>query len=197
MAALADLDTTNWFTGYGKIVYDPVRETLRTKNDWWVVLDISETITDYYRWWANRHVNPLRYSKEDQIFWTWPHLRDKREDLLPPTWGAHMSIIRGEKPPKNKMHLWKKYDGKIVQFKYSNNLRYSGDKPVKFIDGRTAEVDPDKHGVYWFVDAVCDTGKRIRDEFGFPSHWSFHITVGRVRQEQNFVYVPPKKSILL
>lgn len=169
MANLADVDTTNWFSSWGTIEYDPDRGDMRNKTKWWVVLNLDKGITDYYRWWANRHINPLRYSAEDKQRWTWPQLKDKREDLYLPAWGPHMSIVRGEEPRNNLMHLWKKYHGQRVEFKYSNNVRFSGD---------TADVG-DKHGVYWFVDAVCPIGKQIREEFGFRSHWTFHITVGR------------------
>ncbi len=170
MANLADVDTTNWFSSKGTIVYDPDRGEMKARTQWWVVMNLDRSITDYYRWWANRHINPLRYNAEDRQHWQWKNLKDKREDLLVPAWGAHMSIIRGEKPRPELMHLWKKYDGMVVDFKYSNNVRYSGD---------TSEVPAEKHGVYWFVDAVCDVGKQMREEFGFRSHWTFHITVGR------------------
>lgn len=194
--ATKQAQTENWFHGRGKLVYDPFRGEMKSKTTWWVVVELDESITDYYRWWANRHINPLRYCEADKYVakpgggreFTWPSLRDKREDLVVPAWGAHMSIVRGEEPRDELKHLWKKYDGQIVDFRYSNNLRFSGD---------TSNIDPAKHGVYWFVDAICDVGKKVRDEFRLPSNWKFHITVGRVRAGQDFKYVPPKKSVLL
>ena len=170
MALLADIDNTNWHTGVGRVVYDPNRGDMKNKIHWWAVVELDRSITDYYRWWANRHINPLRYDAFDRQKQSWAQLKDKRFDLLEPSWGAHMSIIRGEKPREAKMDLWKKYHGKQVEFKYSNNVRYSGD---------TSDVG-DKNGVYWFVDATCDVGKTIRDELGFASNWAFHITIGRV-----------------
>lgn len=173
----------DWFTAKGKIVYDPIRGSMKSKTDWWVVVELDSSITDYYRWWANRHINPLRYNDLDRQHYTWAQLKDKREDLVLPAWGAHMSIVRGERPRPDRMHLWKKYDGQIVEFKYSNNLRYSGD---------TSDVG-DKNGVFWFVDSICDTGKRIRDELGFPSNWAFHITVGRTNASRPPLIIPKVK----
>ena len=42
--------------------------------------------------------------------------KEKWIDLCQPSWDAHISIIRGEKPPKGLEHLWKKYDGQKVEF---------------------------------------------------------------------------------
>lgn len=171
MAFLADVDTTNWFTGKGTIVYDPDRGDMKARTKWWVVVNLDQGITDYYRWWANRCVNPLRVSAEDRTKQSYKLRGVQDEDLLVPAWGAHMTIIRGEKPREAQMHLWRKYDGQTVDFKYSPNVRYSGD---------TKDVG-EKNGRYWFIDAVCPLGKQMRDEFGFASNWTFHITVGRTR----------------
>lgn len=185
--------TADWLTGKGKIVYDPKRGNMRNKTEWWCVIEVDRGITDYYRWWANKQVNPLGYTEADKYDaegrYTWHSLRDKREDLMLPSWGAHMSIVRGERPRADLQHLWKKYDGQIVEFKYSPNVRFSGDKP-------SSSLDPEKEGVYWFVDAICDAGKHIRDELQKPSDWKFHITVGRVRQGQDFKYIPPQRKLL-
>jgi len=162
--------TRNWFTSWGTVVYDPDRGDMKAKTKWWVVVELDRGITDYYRWWANRFINPLRYDALDRQKASWALHKDKRQDLHLPAWGPHMSIIRGEKPRPHLMHLWKKYDGQRVEFKYSNVVRFSGDTPGS---------SSDKLGVYWFVDAVCDVGKAMRDEFELPSHWKFHITVGR------------------
>lgn len=183
----------DWLTGKGKVVYDPFRGGMKNKIDWWCVIELDDSITDYYRWWANKYVNPLGYTDADKYDakgnFTWHSLRDKREDLMLPSWGAHMSIVRGEKPREDLMHLWRKYHGQIVEFKYSPNVRFSGDTSG-------SSMDPDKQGVYWFIDAKCELGTHIRDELEKPSHWNFHITVGRVRQGQDFKYIPPVRKPL-
>ncbi|HYG36765.1 MAG TPA: hypothetical protein VEC99_18375 [Clostridia bacterium] len=144
----------DWHKGTGRIVYDPPRPGLKRKRDWWVVVELDQGITDYYRWWVNRMLlNPLGF---------------ERKGLQMPSWGPHMSIIRGEKPWPDKMHLWKKYDGQQVEFHYDYKVRQSGDT--------TGADRPDN---YWFVDAVCPLGTQMREEFGYKSDWKFHITVGR------------------
>lgn len=136
-----------WHTGYGYIKYDPYRPGLKRKKNWWAVVTVDREITRYYRWWVK---------KENWI------------ELCQPSWDAHISIIRGEKPPKNLEHLWKKYDGQKIEFRYKHHVRQSGD---------TTGGDRPDH--YWFIEVDCPKLKEIRDEFGFPSNWKFHITVGR------------------
>ncbi|MNK46285.1 hypothetical protein D3C87_650670 [compost metagenome] len=152
--ATKQAQTDNWFHGRGKLVYDPVRPGLKSKNKWWVVVELDRGITDYYRWWVNKEIlNPLGF---------------ERKGLQMPAWGAHMSIVRGEQPRPDKLHLWNKYNGETVDFRYSYVVRQSGDT-----------TGGDRPDVFWFVDSICAKGKALRDELGFPSNWKFHITVGR------------------
>jgi len=129
-------------TSHGRIVYDPNRHGMKNKTQWWAVVNIDREITRYYRWWVQ---------KEFHI------------ELADPSWDAHISIIRGERPPSDKMHLWKKYHGEHIEFKYGHNVR----------QGRRDE------GLYWHVDVESPQLIAIRDEFGFPSDWKLHITIGR------------------
>lgn len=130
-----------WHTSTGIIKYDPPRPGMKRKTDWWAIVKVDREITRYYRWWVWR-----RYMI----------------DLKQPAWNAHISIIRGEKPPKDRRHLWKKYDGMKVEFRYSHEVRQVRNKPE-----------------FWFVEVDCPFLKQIRDEFGFPSNWRQHITIGR------------------
>ncbi len=136
-----------WHTGYGYIKYDPPRGRMKKKTNWWAVVNIDREITRYYRWWIQKELHV---------------------ELCKPSWDAHVSIIRGEQPPIELQHLWKKYDGQRVEFKYKHCVRQSGDT--------TGNDRPDH---YWFVEVDCPLLKQIRDEFGFPSNWKQHITVGR------------------
>ena len=136
-----------YHTGTGIIKYDPPRGKMKKKTQWWAVVNVDREITRYFRWWVQTelHIN-----------------------LYKPSWDAHVSIIRGERPPEHKQHLWKKYDGQKIEFKYSVNVRQSGD---------TTGWDRPEH--YWFVEVDCPLLKQIRDEFGFKSDWKQHITIGR------------------
>ena len=85
--------------GTGILVYDPSRPGLKSKTDWWAVVNTDAEICRYYRWWVWR-----RYMIE----------------LQQPSWGAHVSVIRGGKPPtEEKVRLWKKYQGEKIEFEYS------------------------------------------------------------------------------
>ena len=66
------------------------------------------------------------------------------------------------------MHLWKKYDGQIVEFEYKHFPRQSGDT--------TGGDRPDS---YFFVDIRAPELIDIRKEFGFPTNWNLHLTVAR------------------
>lgn len=131
----------------GIIKYDPPRPGMKKRTKWWAIVEVDREITRYFRWMVKRNLHV---------------------DLCQPSWDAHISIIRGEKPPKDKMHLWKKYHGKKVKFKYHVNVRRSGD---------TTGWDRPDH--FWFVEVECPLLKQIRDEFGFPSNWKQHLTIGR------------------
>jgi len=133
--------------GTGIIKYDPYRGGMKKKTQWWAVVEVDKEITRYFRWMVKKNL------------WI---------DLAQPSWDAHISIIRGERPPGNKIDLWKKYDGQKIDFKYSLNVRQSGD---------TTGWDRPSH--YWFVEIDCPQLKQIREEFGFPSDWKQHITIGR------------------
>lgn len=128
------------FTSTGIIKYDPNRYGMKRRTEWWAVVNVDREITRYFRWWVQNRYGII---------------------LNQPAWDAHISIIRGEKPLKNKMHLWKKYDGKKVEFKYSN-IVVQAKKPE-----------------FWTVDVYCPFLKKIREEFGFKSDWNQHITIGR------------------
>jgi hypothetical protein len=131
----------------GIIQYDPYRPGLKKKKDWWCVLNIDADITRYYRWWA---------------------FKEMGVELNKPSWGSHVSIIRGEKPFPNNMDLWKKYNGLEVEFTYSSNVRQAGD--------RTGLSVPSP---FWFIDVECDFLIDIRKEMGFPYDYGLHLTIGR------------------
>lgn len=138
----------NWHTGTGKIVYDPYRGNLKKKPHWWCVVEVDKEITRLFRWWIEKEL----------------HVKG----LCQPSWDAHISVIRGEKPPQHLMHLWKKYDGQEVTFKYAQNPRQTGDT-----------TGGDRPGWYWFVEVEAPFLIDIRKEFGYPHDWKLHLTVGR------------------
>lgn len=135
------------FKSTGKIIYDPYRGNMNKRTDWWCVVNVDREITRYYRWWVKNR------------YWI---------DLCQPSWDAHISVIRGEKPKPELMHLWKKYDKQIVEFEYSHEVRRSGDT-----------TGWDRPDCYWFVNVYCPQLIEIRKEFELPHDWNLHLTIGR------------------
>lgn len=138
-----------YHTGTGRIKYDPYRGQMKAKTQWWAVLECDDQITDYYR-----SVVEKQYGIK----------------LHQPSWGAHVSIIRGEKPRDDLMHLWKKYDNRKVEFKYGHFPRYNGDTRV---------VTSHKNGNFWFLDIDAPFLVDIRKELQLPYDWKLHMTLGR------------------
>ena len=136
-----------WFETKGKIAYDPERGRLKKKPDWWAVVNLDPEISRYYRYQVKR---------------------DLGVDLHKPSWGTHVSIIRGEKPYPDKMHLWKKYHGIEVNIKYHHVVRYSGD------------TSHDRPELYWFVNVESPCLIDIRKELNLPCNFGLHMTIGRI-----------------
>lgn len=131
------------FQTTGVIKYDPHRPGLRRNNNWWCVVETDDDITHYYRWLLERRYHITTH---------------------PPSWGSHISIIRGERPPQNKQHLWKMYDGIKL-----DDIWYSG-----YIGG---------NGKFWWVRVYHPLFKQIRKQFNFPSNWGQHLTIARQHEK--------------
>ncbi len=127
----------------GTIIYDPDRGTMKNRVKWWCILKTPDGILDYYK------------SVLEKELW----LGDK---LQRGNWGGHVSMIRGERPRPDKMHLWKKYHKQKVKLKYNNYL---------INDGK-----------FWYINIVCDEIIAIRKEMGLPHDWSLHMTIARTKE---------------
>lgn len=140
-----------WIKGTGKLIYDPHRPGMKKRTKWWCVINVDRSITEYYRWWIKKEL----------------HIKE----LKPPSWNAHISVIRGEEPEENLKYLWKKYHGEMVEFKYKHHPRRSGDRNFDLRENR-----PDN---FWFIEVICPRAIEIRKELNRPTHWKLHLTVGR------------------
>ncbi len=153
---------TQWIRGTGKIKYDPPRGDMKRKTKGWCIIEVDREITRYYRWWIDREI--FNKTGVDGF------------GLCQPSWDAHISIIRGEgdlkKVPAEKLKkLWKKYDGKTIEFFYKPDVHNVGK------NGFSGD------NFFWSITVKCDFGKEMREELGLPSHWNFHLTVGRYYEE--------------
>jgi len=131
------------FRSTGRLTYDPTLalKVKTTKDPYWLILDCDDEIARYYRWLARRH-----------LYLDW---------LVPPAWGAHISILRGETPAFPE--YWGADAGKRLAFEYSGELRSNG-----------------KH--YW-LDIVSPEIADIRDRLGLgrkPRFSNFHLTIGNL-----------------
>lgn len=120
----------------------------------------------------------LKYSKDklivevdkglsDYYYGTIPKYFDKQRQMYSP----HISVVRKEIPPN--MQFWGKYEGKSINFLYSN-----------YINQGT---------VYFWLNAFCKELEDIRIELGLPVHSlytlppegfvkCFHITLGNLKK---------------
>ena len=143
-----------WFESTGRIVYDPHRPGMKRRTQWWCIVEVDKEITRYYREWIKQqglNLHDVAYSGNQR----------KVERLIAPAWDAHISVIRGEKPRPDLMHLWKKYDGETVTFKYEHNPRRS------------------KRDDYWTVEVDCPYLVNIRKELERPYNWPLHLSVAK------------------
>lgn len=134
-------------------MYDPPRPGMSYRKDWWCVVNLNKEITRYYRWWLSF---------------------EKHIHLQPPSWDAHISIVRGEKPRPEFMDAWKKYQGKQIEFFYE-----PGSIRVDRSQRTDARADSAVGGEYYFIDVVCPILDDIRRDLGLRTGYKFHFTVGR------------------
>lgn len=138
-------------TGTGTIIYDPRRPGLQSRNQWWCVVNTDDSIADYYRWW-------LRYEK---------HIH-----LQPPAWGAHISVIRGEKPQGQLLELWKKYHNQRITFIYDHVGQVKTARSKRHVQGENS-------GTFYYVKVQCPLLTEIRHEMNLKTDWDLHMTIGR------------------
>jgi len=133
----------------GKLVYDPYRGDMKNRTEWWCVVQVDREITRYYRYWVR-----CRYGIE----------------LFQPSWDAHTSVVRGEKPRTEKLRaLWGKYQGERVEFEYG----------IEPYNGNAKGTKHDNAEVFWMIDVFCPRFNEIRDEFGLRTFYNYHLTIGR------------------
>lgn len=140
------------FRSAGKLVYDPQREGMKRRRDWWCVVQVDPEIARYYRWFVERYFLGRTINQPN-----W---------LCKPSWGAHISVVRSEKPRPPYRHFWKKYDGERIEFVY---------RPYP----RVTRGGLNELGTFWFIDVDCPRLHKIRRELGLPTFYHFHITIGR------------------
>jgi len=128
----------------GRLTYSP--RTHLASSDRWLVVMGDDEISRYYR-----HLYTLQY----------PYLNgEKTGKLTRPVWGTHISVIRGERLPKQE--LWRLDEGKIIEFDYEGGV-----------------ID---NGEYYWLKVSCPYLLDLREKYGLPREPRFglHLTIGRV-----------------
>ncbi len=127
------------FKAKGKLIYDPRTDASKFKS-WWAKVDVPSSIIRYYQYWVRRELG-LK--------------------LNTPIWKSHITVLRGEAPKKE--WLWKKYQGKEIEFSYSPDLRMSE--------------------TYVWLPVYSPELEGIRAELGLrpQPRVNFHITVGNTK----------------
>lgn len=105
---------------------------------WWMICYTECDISRYYSWLLHRRTGLI---------------------LQEPAWGPHISVVRGEEPPRKD--LWTKYDGRQITIEYETDVRTNGE--------------------HWWLRIVSEDLKDIREELGLPRQGAFglHLTLGR------------------
>lgn len=129
------------FNSTGKLVYDPTLayNVKTTQDPFWLILECDPELARYYRYLTKRYFS---------LDW-----------LMRPAWGAHVSVIRGEKVTKPE--LWAKDKGRQIKFEYTGEVRTNG-----------------RH--YW-LDISCPELLHLRKQYGLnrnPVFGKLHLTIG-------------------
>lgn len=130
----------------GTVVYDPHRGQMSNNTKGWCVIEGDREITRHARWWLQ---------KEKHII------------LQQPAWDMHISVVRSERLSQKTAHLWKKYQGKKIEFSYEH-----GDIQIS--------KDRDQPGYFYWIRVDCPFVDEMRQELGLPTSWKYHhLTIGR------------------
>lgn len=149
-----------------RIIYDPHRPGMKRRTKWWCVANVinGDEICRYFRWWVEKEIlNPLGIRDTGSLK-KYPH-----NVLHQPSWGSHVSVIRGEKPHSGFTHLWGKYHNEVVDIEISHYVKQAKNS-----------INEEDIGKLWFVEVNSDDLIKIRKELEFPTNWPLHMTIGRL-----------------
>lgn len=140
----------------GTVIYDPKRHGMTHRVNWWCVVNIDDEIARYYRWW-------LKFEK---------HIH-----LQPPSWGAHVSVVRGEKPRPEFAPMWKSHHRNKITLEYCHGdiREYNSNRS----DPRAKFVENDK---YYVLEVKSPELLDIRAELGLRTDVTFHLTIGKIHE---------------
>lgn len=117
------------------------RGIVRYKEDGWVIIETPKGIVNYYKWWIEKFTG-----KKISTSYHSPHI----------------TVVAAKHEAAKNPRAWKKFDGKVVEFKYYSTL-YTDEKKEYF----------------WLV-VECPLIAEIRTSLGLNPKlkWPTHLTVG-------------------
>lgn len=119
-----------------RLYYDPT-DGKRVSEPGWLIGVADDEIARYYRWHIQRRFGFA---------------------LEPPSWGAHVTILRGE-PPKTS-DPWGYRAGENIEVTYSHDI-YT-------------------NGLHWWLNIDCREFAQTRVHYGYPpDKRHYHLTIGR------------------
>jgi len=140
----------------GRLVYDPPRgsDFKKTFKQRTLIVELPRDQLDlYYQWFLKKRLG------------SWIELQR-------PMYGLHVTVVKGnESIPKEKLYLWKKYEGETVRVLYD---------PAKL----------ERHWQFWSLDVESQRLSDLRKELGLFSFHRFHLTIGRQHDWQPQIEVP-------
>lgn len=119
----------------------------------------------------------LRYEKDKAVVLVDFDIANLYRSLIPKYYNVqaqkyrpHVTVVRSRIDIVKNRDLWKKYEGKKINFSYSNVVNFDG--------------------TYFYLDAQSDQIGDIREELGLPrfrtnelgaSRGCYHITIGNAK----------------
>jgi len=161
---------TTLFTGtaQGWLKPDPEADTIKAKP-WWLIVQCDRDWTWLVQRWLTLHghgrwarvIDPSRVLPDGRSVDLEPRLA-RVTDFVPPAWGPHISVTRGESVPKSGHGLWRSLVNRQIDFRYNPDLQFNGE-------------------YFWFW-VQCDELLNLREQLGLRREpkQRLHLTVGRV-----------------
>lgn len=116
-------------------------------------------------WWVIASVD-----RDITAYYRWWVRNRYHIQLCEPAWNAHVSIVRGERIRPEFQEAWKRLHGKKIQIQYGHVVK---------------QVEAKPH--FWYVSAHAPEIDEIRGELGLPTNFSYHLTVGRTYDHNDYV----------
>jgi hypothetical protein len=161
---------TTLFTGtaQGWLKPNPEGDTTKARPGW-LILQCDRDWTWLVRRWLVLHghgrwarvVDPSRVMPDGRSVDRVPRLA-RVTDFVPPAWGPHISVTRGEHIDKTQRGLWRSLPNRPVDFSFDPDLKFNGE--------------------YFWFQVQCDELLDLREQLGLRREpkQRLHLTVGRV-----------------